>query len=56
MYVAFENDVPFEADLIEAVKAKKEETVEESKTKEDALVISKAVVVKTPLTEVEEEE
>ena len=55
MYVAFENDVPFEADLIEAVKAK-EETVEESKTKEDALVISKAVVVKTPLTEVEEEE
>ena len=52
--VAFENDVPFEADVGEAVKAK-EETVEESKT-EDALDISKAVVVKTPPTEIEEEE
>jgi len=52
--VAFENDVPFEADVGEAVKAE-EETVEESKT-EDALDISKAVLVKTPPTEIEEEE
>ena len=53
--VAFENDLPFEADDVrEAVKAG-EETVVESKT-EDALDISKAVVVKTPRTEVEEEE
>jgi len=53
--VAFENDVRLEADDVrEAVKAE-EETVEESKT-EDALDISKAVLVKTPRTEIEEEE
>jgi len=53
--VVLENDVPFEADdVTEAVKAE-EETVEESKT-EDALDISKAVVVKTPQTEIEKEE
>jgi len=50
--VAFKNDFPFEADVIEVAE---EETVEESKT-EDALDISKAVVVKKPRTEVEEEE
>jgi len=53
--VVLENYVPFEADdVTEAVKAE-EETVEESKT-EDALDISKAVVVKTPQTEIEKEE
>jgi len=50
-------EVLFEpADVREVVNAEKE-TVEESKTEtEDTLDISKAVVVKTPRTEVEEEE
>ena len=66
----FETEVQFEApfeaplevlfepaDVIEVDVKAEEETVEESKTEtEDTLDISKAVVVKTPPTEVEEEQ